>query len=50
MSCLGCNSGQSDKTSDNNVAQRTTPYKYLFKYIIVGDTGMSFSYFLYSFV
>lgn len=39
MSCL-CNNGRGDSSNDTNVPQRTTPYKYLFKYIIVGDTGM----------
>lgn len=38
MSCCGSEGGIDGKQVA--VPQRTLPYKYLFKYIIVGDTGM----------
>jgi len=45
MAC--CESGGSSQQQQQNAA-RSLPYKFLFKYIIVGDTGMLCS--LYTFV
>lgn len=48
MSCCGTGEQGGRVDVKEGVSQRALPYKYLFKYIIVGDTGLSFLFPRYS--